>query len=65
VNSHGGRLWAEPRSEGGAAFYLALPLATEVAAIDVPHTMIGKGATPGIGAAPAHAARAWVAENPT
>ena len=27
VASHGGRLWAEPGAERGAAFYLALPLA--------------------------------------
>ncbi len=27
VTSHGGRLWAEPRAERGAAFYVALPLA--------------------------------------
>jgi len=26
---HGGRLWAEPRAEGGAAFYVALPLTKE------------------------------------
>ena len=26
VSSHGGRLWAERRAEGGAAFYVALPL---------------------------------------
>jgi signal transduction histidine kinase len=29
VTSHGGRLWAEPRPERGAAFYVALPLAEE------------------------------------
>jgi two-component system sensor histidine kinase KdpD len=29
VTSHGGRLWAEHRAEGGAAFYVALPLAKE------------------------------------
>ena len=29
VTSHGGRLWAERRAERGAAFYVALPLATE------------------------------------
>jgi PAS domain S-box-containing protein len=28
VTSHGGRLWAERRAERGAAFYVALPLAT-------------------------------------
>jgi C4-dicarboxylate-specific signal transduction histidine kinase len=28
VTSHGGRLWAERRPERGAAFYVALPLAT-------------------------------------
>ena len=28
VTSHGGRLWAEHRAEGGAAFYVALPVAT-------------------------------------
>jgi len=27
VSAHGGRLWAEPRSQRGAAFYVALPLA--------------------------------------
>ncbi len=27
VSSHGGRLWAERRAEGGAEFYVALPLA--------------------------------------
>ena len=27
VTAHGGRLWAERRAEGGAAFYVALPLA--------------------------------------
>ncbi|HET7923368.1 MAG TPA: ATP-binding protein, partial [Rhodanobacteraceae bacterium] len=27
VSAHGGRLWAEPREERGAAFYVALPLA--------------------------------------
>ena len=29
VTSHGGRLWAEPRTERGAAFYVALPLARQ------------------------------------
>jgi len=29
VTSHGGRLWAERRAERGAAFYVALPLATQ------------------------------------
>ena len=29
VTSHGGRLWAERRPERGAAFYIALPLATQ------------------------------------
>ncbi len=29
VTSHGGRLWAEPRPERGAAFYVALPVADE------------------------------------
>jgi signal transduction histidine kinase/integral membrane sensor domain MASE1 len=29
VTSHGGRLWAERRSERGAAFYVALPLAKQ------------------------------------
>jgi len=29
VTSHGGRLWAERRTERGAAFYVALPLATQ------------------------------------
>ena len=29
VTSHGGRLWAEPRTERGAAFYVALPLAKD------------------------------------
>ena len=29
VISHGGRLWAERRSQRGAAFYVALPLARE------------------------------------
>jgi len=29
VTSHGGRLWAERRAEGGAAFYVALPLARQ------------------------------------
>jgi len=27
VSAHGGRLWAEPRAERGAAFYVSLPLA--------------------------------------
>ena len=27
VEAHGGRIWAEPRSEGGTAFRLTLPLA--------------------------------------
>jgi len=31
VTSHGGRLWAERRAVGGAAFYVALPLATREA----------------------------------
>jgi len=29
VTAHGGSLWAERRAERGAAFYVALPLATE------------------------------------
>jgi two-component system sensor kinase FixL len=29
VTSHGGRLWAERRAERGAAFYVALPLASK------------------------------------
>ena len=29
VTSHGGRLWAERREERGAAFYVALPVATQ------------------------------------
>ena len=29
LTSHSGRLWAERRAEGGAAFYVALPLAKE------------------------------------
>ncbi len=29
VTSHGGRLWGERRAERGAAFYVALPLATQ------------------------------------
>ncbi len=29
VTSHGGRLWGERRTERGAAFYVALPLATQ------------------------------------
>jgi two-component system, LuxR family, sensor kinase FixL len=32
ASAHGGRLWAERRAERGAAFYVALPLATLVAA---------------------------------
>jgi len=32
VTAQGGRLWAERRAEGGAAFYVALPLAQENAA---------------------------------
>ena len=31
VTAHGGRLWAERREERGAAFYVALPLATQEA----------------------------------
>ena len=34
VTSHGGRLWAERRAEGGAAFYVALPLANDDGEID-------------------------------
>ena len=34
VTSHGGRLWAERRAEGGAAFYVALPLAQDDGVID-------------------------------
>jgi hypothetical protein len=34
VTSHGGRLWAERRAEGGAAFYIALPLAKDDGVID-------------------------------
>jgi hypothetical protein len=34
VTSHGGRLWAERRAEGGAAFYVALPLAKDDGVID-------------------------------
>jgi signal transduction histidine kinase len=34
VTSHGGRLWAERRAAGGAAFYVALPLAKDDAVID-------------------------------
>jgi C4-dicarboxylate-specific signal transduction histidine kinase len=30
IAGHGGRLWAERRAEGGAAFYVALPLAKEL-----------------------------------
>ena len=30
VATHGGRLWAERGPERGAAFYVALPLATQV-----------------------------------
>jgi two-component system sensor kinase FixL len=29
VTAHGGSLWPERRAERGAAFYVALPLATE------------------------------------
>ena len=29
VTSHGGKLWAERRAERGAAFYVALPRATQ------------------------------------
>ncbi len=36
VTSHGGRLWAERRAEGGAAFYVALPLAKEDASSTSP-----------------------------
>jgi two-component system sensor kinase FixL len=32
VGAHGGRLWAERGAERGAAFYVALPLATKVSA---------------------------------
>ena len=31
VSSHGGKLWAERRAERGAAFYVALPVATQEA----------------------------------
>jgi K+-sensing histidine kinase KdpD len=39
ITSHGGRLWAEHRAEGGAAFYVALPLAREHARL----TRVGIG----------------------
>jgi two-component system sensor kinase FixL len=29
IEAHGGRLWAEPRADRGAAFYLALPVAKQ------------------------------------
>lgn len=29
VEAHGGRIWAEPRPEGGTAFLLTLPLADD------------------------------------
>ena len=49
VTAHGGRLWAERRTERGAAFYVALPLATdnerpkriEAAASDAAQLMFG------------------------
>ncbi len=36
VTAHGGRLWAERRAEGGAAFYVALPLAMEPGSSTLP-----------------------------
>ena len=32
IEAHGGRLWAENRSEGGAAFRFTVPIADESAA---------------------------------
>jgi len=35
VSAHGGRLWAEPRAQRGAAFYIALPLAADATSSDL------------------------------
>jgi two-component system NtrC family sensor kinase len=46
IDEHGGRLWAEPRTEGGTAFVIELPLAGPSAsqsAVDAPRTG-GQGA---------------------
>jgi len=50
VTSHGGRLWAERRADRGAAFYVALPLAKDCAAIDAANVGIANEPTLRVGA---------------
>ena len=46
IESHGGRLWAEPREGGGTCFHFRLPLAGDTGPLMAASTVVPATASP-------------------